>query len=81
MDTSSSEVGDVSDRLSLSLVSYSSDVEDPDLPTDSPINASSHTLICEPATDVTLKSGIPSSYSTEDELIKAVANKLGLSGS
>ncbi|KAJ1529515.1 hypothetical protein ONE63_006288 [Megalurothrips usitatus] len=80
MDSSCSEVGDGSARLSLSLVSYGSDDEDVD-PIIAISNRSSETLMPDLHIDVSQPTGctLPSS-ADENEFIMCVAEQLGLSG-
>lgn len=86
MDSSCSDVGDGPARLSLSLVSYGSDVEDADAVLDlsnvSEIEASNRSIIPDRSiglgqSSTTLRFGIPD----EEDLILSVAQQMGLSGS
>ncbi|XP_034249787.1 uncharacterized protein LOC117650449 [Thrips palmi] len=82
MDSSLSEPEEGTGRLSLSLVSYGSDIEEADSSITAAVNQSSDTLVPHAVGDVTvgLSSTPISSSSEEEEMIASVASQLGLSG-
>lgn len=82
MDTSCSEAEEASGQLSLSLVSYGSDIEDVDASVAAIDNQCSDTLVppCVGDTTQGTSSISSTSISEEEELIAEVASQLGLSG-
>lgn len=82
MDSSFSEAEEGTGRLSLSLVSYGSDIGEADSSITSVTNQSSDTLTPYVKGDVTQGASYSTSTSSseEDDLIASVASQLGLSG-